>query len=676
MKRITIFILLCIYLQMNGQQQDTDIKVKINFFNSKIQQTEKGERLQWLDSLHRTVFDKTEFKYDSIARVVIEYAIELDSLAYASRCVCNLMYYYNYVVRQPKEGVLLFDSYYDAFKKSENEFALGALNLNLGESYVQSNNTDKAIASFKRAIEFAKKAQFERVIAIANLYLGYEQSNMGLFAESSISLKNAFQIFEKRKDTVNMLSAKNGLATLYSKNAFYEAAEKERDEAIVIAKKSKRESSLITLYYNAAEDAKRTGDPVQQIAYLKEALKQNSYVIKRFSSKPVILVALTNAYAENDSLERAEISFKEFEAIEKDDKNNKYKRYISDAKKTISFAKGNYKEAVKYGELYLGFQKERNKYEEVMMAEKFLAQAFGAMDNTVKRDEHLVRYYSIKDSISSVQNVKSLAYYQTLYETEKQGLKIKNQESNISLLASESETKNQFILFGGISLLSVFLLIIVSKSRNLEKKEKKLQEQFSQSLLQSQEEERTRIARELHDSIGQQLTLIKRKSQNLDQPEITALTNNTLEEVRSISRGLHPPLLKELGLTESVQQLINEYDEQTDLFFTTDIDTIDLYFTENTTLNFYRLIQECLTNIVKHAKAKTVMVSIKKEGNSIITLVSDNGKGFDVTEGKNKNSLGLKTLFERVKIMKGKLSIDSQLNNGTSFIFSIPIKNE
>ena len=166
------------------------------------------------------------------------------------------------------------------------------------------------------------------------------------------------------------------------------------------------------------------------------------------------------------------------------------------------------------------------------------------------------------------------------------------------------------------------------------------------------------------------------KSQNLEEEEITALTDNALEEDRSISRGLHPPLLKELGLTESVQQLINEYDEQTDLFFTTDIDTIDLYFTENTTLNFYRLIQECLTNIVKHAKAKTVMVSIKKEGNSIITLVSDNGKGFDVTEGKNKNSLGLKTLFERVKIMKGKLSIDSQLNNGTSFIFSIPIKNE
>jgi signal transduction histidine kinase len=298
------------------------------------------------------------------------------------------------------------------------------------------------------------------------------------------------------------------------------------------------------------------------------------------------------------------------------------------------------------------------------------------MDNTVKRDEHLVRYYSIKDSISSVQNVKSLAYYQTLYETEKQGLKIKAQESNINLLASESKIKNQFMLFGGVSLLSAFLLIMVYKSRNSEKKEKKLQEQFSQGLLQSQEEERTRIARELHDSVGQQLTLIKIKSQNIEEEEITALTNNALEEVRSISRGLYPALLTELGLTESVKMLINEYDEQTDLFFTMDIDTIDACFTENTTLNFYRLIQECLTNIVKHAKAKSVTVSIKKEGNDIISLISDNGKGFNVTESKTKNSLGLKTIFERIKIMKGKLSIDSKINSGTSFILSIPIKNE
>jgi signal transduction histidine kinase len=170
--------------------------------------------------------------------------------------------------------------------------------------------------------------------------------------------------------------------------------------------------------------------------------------------------------------------------------------------------------------------------------------------------------------------------------------------------------------------------------------------------------------------------MIKRKSQKLQHEKISIMANNALEEVRSISRNLYPVLLKQLGLTDSIEQLINSYDEQTDLFFSMDIDNINSFFTESTSLNFYRLIQECLTNIVKHAKAKSVKINIKKENNNIVTLISDNGLGFDVNDSKKKNSLGLKTIFERIKIMKGNLSIDSKLNNGTSFIFSIPVKNE
>lgn len=189
-------------------------------------------------------------------------------------------------------------------------------------------------------------------------------------------------------------------------------------------------------------------------------------------------------------------------------------------------------------------------------------------------------------------------------KAKKQRLKIKAQESNIALLSSKSKLKNQLILFGASGLLSFFLLIIVSQSRNSEKKEKKLQEQFSQGLMQSQEDERTRIARELHDSVGQQLTLIKIKSQNLEEEEITALTDNALEEVRSISRGLHPPLLKELGLTESVQQLINEYDAQTDLFFTMDIDTVDVYFTEKYYIKFLQINTRMFNKYCETCKSK------------------------------------------------------------------------
>lgn len=204
---------------------------------------------------------------------------------------------------------------------------------------------------------------------------------------------------------------------------------------------------------------------------------------------------------------------------------------------------------------------------------------------------------------------------------------------------------------------------------------KRLQENFSQGLIQSQEEERNRIAIELHDSISQQLIMIKKKAQNTKQDEITILTNNTLEEVRTLSQGLYPPLIKQLGLTESIKQLILDIDEQTSLFVSSEVNQIDGYFNENQALNCYRFIQECTTNVIKHAKAKAVTINVIKTNNDIFISIEDNGKGFDIAKAQIKNSLGLKTIYERVRILKGTLAVDCKLEQGTTFIAQIPIKN-
>ena len=207
------------------------------------------------------------------------------------------------------------------------------------------------------------------------------------------------------------------------------------------------------------------------------------------------------------------------------------------------------------------------------------------------------------------------------------------------------------------------------------KAKRALQETFSQSLIQSQEDERKRIAQELHDSISQQLTLIKKKAQKTNQEEITSLTHNTLEEVRAISRGLYPPLLKQLGLSESIEQLILDIDEQTDMFVSGDIENIDNYFNETQTLNCYRFIQECINNCLKHAEAKAISITVLKKTESIKITIQDNGKGFDVINAKKKNSLGLKTIYERIRILKGELTIDSKPKQSTIITAKIPLSN-
>ncbi|WP_299886278.1 ATP-binding protein [uncultured Lacinutrix sp.] len=227
-----------------------------------------------------------------------------------------------------------------------------------------------------------------------------------------------------------------------------------------------------------------------------------------------------------------------------------------------------------------------------------------------------------------------------------------------------------FYLIISLAVIS-FLLWMLNQTNT----RKRLQEEFSQGLIQSQENERKRIAKELHDSISQQLTLIKKKAQHTDQKEITTLTHNTLEEVRSISRGLYPPLLRQLGLSESIEQLLLEVDEQTELFVSVDIDNIDRFFNEDQTLNCYRFIQECINNCLKHSQAKAITVSAIIENNSVDISIQDNGKGFDAINAQKQYSLGLKTISERIRILKGELIIDSKPNNGTKIIAKIPIKH-
>jgi len=220
---------------------------------------------------------------------------------------------------------------------------------------------------------------------------------------------------------------------------------------------------------------------------------------------------------------------------------------------------------------------------------------------------------------------------------------------------------------------SISFLLWLLKQNQLRRK---LQEQFSQDLILSQEQERTRIARELHDSVGQQLTLIKKKAQNVNQEDITNLTHNALEEVRSISRGLYPAVLKQLGLSESIEELLNELDAESEIFFSLEIDDINNCFNEERTLNYYRFIQECMSNVLKHSEAKSVLVTIKKQKGTVLTIIEDNGKGFDLSSKLLQNSLGLKTITERIKILNGAINIQSKLEKGTIINAEIPFKNE
>ena len=167
---------------------------------------------------------------------------------------------------------------------------------------------------------------------------------------------------------------------------------------------------------------------------------------------------------------------------------------------------------------------------------------------------------------------------------------------------------------------------------------------------------------------------MKNKVVKTQDNETKELVETAIEEVRSISRNLHPFQLQELGITKAIQMTVNQIDENTDLFISSEIDNIDNIFNQEGEVNIYRIVQESLSNILKHAKAEASKVSVKKMANFVVISIKDNGVGFDFSDKlQNVKSLGLKTLVERTRFLDGQMKVESKVNNGTTLQFQFPI---
>lgn len=224
-------------------------------------------------------------------------------------------------------------------------------------------------------------------------------------------------------------------------------------------------------------------------------------------------------------------------------------------------------------------------------------------------------------------------------------------------------------------------LVYTYRIRQL-KKLNTAQEVFSRKLIESQEKERKRIAQELHDGLGQNLLVIKNRAllglavngkDKSDEQfgEIKESVTDALSEVRSIAYNLRPLHIERLGLTSTIEEMIEQVDDASGIKINCDIERIDNIFTSENEINFYRIVQECLNNIVKHSQAGRASVTIQRERQNIVLTIKDDGHGFDTSEVKGKQGLGLNGITERVKMLGGTFLIESEIGKGTTVLVEI-----
>ena len=212
---------------------------------------------------------------------------------------------------------------------------------------------------------------------------------------------------------------------------------------------------------------------------------------------------------------------------------------------------------------------------------------------------------------------------------------------------------------------------------------------LSSQLLTAQESERRRISRELHDELGQSLALLKLQlsvtkqrlpeaAQHQYDEQMHAI-DQIIENVRRLSRDLRPAVLDDLGLSAALQWLTKNFEKNFKIRVSVDTPDINHFFSHDAQIMIYRVFQEALTNIRKHAGAKNVSVMIKRQEDWVSFVVEDDGKGFDVTKALTKDvlqrGLGISTMDERIRMLKGSLNLWSQAGAGTRISFTIPINN-
>ena len=288
------------------------------------------------------------------------------------------------------------------------------------------------------------------------------------------------------------------------------------------------------------------------------------------------------------------------------------------------------------------------------------------------------KFMDLKDEIYNANSNIQIAELQAIYENEKKEKALAVQSAALSekeLEINKQQANQRFLIILLIALTMASIGILIHLKNKKLVKEKMLHENFALQLIDSQERERKRIAAELHDSIGQNLLIIKNQLSLLITGKpgeatekrmslLTDTTSQTIEEIRTISYDLRPYQIDRLGLKTSLESMVDRVADSTELNIDYVIGEVNDIYSENNEINFYRIIQECLNNIVKHADAKNVSLSVLKTDHAIKLSIKDDGKGFD-QDSHEGSGFGLIGLQERSRILNGKLNISSKEGEGT-----------
>lgn len=581
--------------------------------------------------------------------------------------------------------------YEEAGKLSEElEYAKGILKYISNYTYVMNmqGDYDKSLDLNLRSVEISKELGDSLALAKCLFNVGTSYQYLNNYEAAVSYYLRGKNIFSSLNNDVLTAKASDILQTLYQKLKRYDKAIELGNEAIFLSRKYALDYELANALTNMSINYNATNEPDKAIVVLTEALSiskktNNKYLevsvhlnfsvafekklaFKKMEEHAImarnlaveledvqstgLAIRLLSAYhlyiMENaEALKLAEASYNIFQENNLDLEKLESLSWLS----KVSLVSGNVKE-------YLEYQKE-----EKALADQLLN------ENIQNRILEIEKKYEMKISEAKIALLED--------KDQEQQIKLSNRTKlNIALIS--------FILvifLSAILFYKNFRQKLVIRQKRINELEIEHQLMATEAVLKGEEQERVRVARDLHDGLGGLLSGIKFSFQNMKgemeiPPENESAYNkgmnmidNALEEIRRIAHNMMPETLVKFGLDTALKDFCSSIDQKGTVQITYQSIGMENYnLDQSRSVSLYRIVQELVYNCLKHAQANSVIVQLIKNEDGLSLTVEDDGIGFDSKSLKKNKGIGWSNIYSRVNLLKGKLDIQSVPGKGTS----------
>lgn len=522
---------------------------------------------------------------------------------------------------------------------------------NIGVCYHELGRYDLAIEYYLKAAKIRKEQ--EKFVLEANTYdnLSSLFTSLKDHKNSIKYAKKAIEIYIREKHEDQSEYTLSNLGTEYKRVKQYDLAIEYYEKALLLHKKTKNESSRAIDLHNLGAVYEELNQYEKALEFYKESLFLKNKIEKTGSSI-ITIINIGNVLSILTNRDSAEIMLLKGNEMAIEHK-------MLDREKDAAEKLGNHYERNANFKLAAYYRK----------IENYLKDSLYNKDYTTKMNQLFVSF--------ETERAKN-----DLLNEQVKSQQLEKDKAEAELAVFEKSKQIWSLIAGAIILLLVGGFIFY---RTKQKQKSKLanirieeQQKGLAAVIQVQEEERKRIAKDLHDGIVQQLGGLKLALQKIftgketaETTKIVRILDGSAQELRELSHKMMPRSLSELGLIPAMEDMLDNSLGNTEINYQFESFGITNRFKENIEIAIYRIAQELINNVIKHSKANKVNVQLFKTGNDVLLIVEDNGEGINTSE--QKEGIGLMNISSRLDTINGKVNFEPSPESGTLATVKIPV---